>query len=268
MVIWRYMNIEKLEELLESNTLIFTALNQFPDQYEGHNTLIGEILSQIQSDAAKLAVSFEHLVAATIRESSFVNCWTRGRAENAAFWEIYGKRGTTVAIRSTYNQLRSLLPREYVIGQVKYVDYNSSPGFSVADSDSEFPFFEYVYHKRLEYSYENEIRAARIPRAGEAQVPSSADVVIPNPAELIDMACIRRSDCDTEKERVKRLCSRHELQFRESRMNEHPLQIRLTKQQADTLRNKIAAARLPRDLPEKVFAVAITRLLVETLEGE
>ena len=123
-----------------------------------------------------------------------------------------------------------------------------------------------MYHKRLEYSYEKEIRAARIPTSGKSLEPTSADVVIPNLSDLIDFVCIRRND--PERKRVEDLCSKHNLKFRESRINDPPLQIRLSEQQREILRYKIAAAQLPGDLPEVLYAVAITRLLTQTLRGE
>ena len=267
-VIWRYMNIEKLEEFVESSKLIFTSLDKFPDQYGGHNTLIGKILANIQSDSAKLAVLYEDLITTSIRESSYVNCWTEGDAENAAFWELYGKRGDVVAIRSTYSKLRNVLPDGYVIGCIEYTDYNSSSGFAVARSNSAYPFFEHVYHKRLEFRYENEVRAARIPRVGESQVPSTADVLIPNPSDLINTVLVRRSDPVTVRKKVENLCNKYELNYRESRINDHPLQIRLTEQQRDRFMSNIVAAKIPSDLPEKSYAIVITRLLNEALRGQ
>ena len=138
-IIWRYMNLKKFEELVESNKLIFTSLDKFSDQYEGHNTTIGNLIANVELDSAAWVDLYDKAFK-TIRESSYVNCWTAGPAENAAFWEIYGKGDTAVAIRSTYNRLRNVLPDDYVIGRVKYIDYNSSPGF-VVDDDSAFPYF-------------------------------------------------------------------------------------------------------------------------------
>lgn len=266
MPIWRYMVLEQFVDLVESKTLRFTSIDQYPDQYEGHNTMVGKIVANLQSDSAGLAVWSDNLINAFIRESSYVNCWAEGPAENAAFWEIKGTCGTAVAIRSNYSGLRNVLPEEYVVGCVKYVDYKSARPFTVAGLDSSFPFLEHVYHKRLEYSYEKEIRAARLPRSGAQDKPPSADVVICNLSDLIDFVCIRRND--PERKRVEDLCSKHNLKFRESRINDPPLQIRLSEQHREILVNKIAAAKLPGDLREEFFAVAITRLLGQTLRGE
>ena len=232
------------------------------------NTLIGQTLAKIQSDSAKLAGWSEDLITTSIRDSSFVNCWTKGPAENAAFWEIYGKQGTVVAIRSTYNKLRNVLPEEYVIGQIKYVDYDSSPGFSVAGVESAYPFLKFVYHKRVEYRYESEIRAARIPRVGEAFEQSSADIVIPNLSDLIENIYVRKSDPDEVKRRVKTLCSMHNLKYQESRIDGRPLQIRLTDEQRGKFMEKFLVAQIPLDFPEEFYAIEITQLLIETLRGE
>ena len=265
-IIWRYMNLRKFEELVESNKLIFTSVDKFSDQYEGHNTTVGNLIANVELGSAA-GVDLYNKAFKTIRESSYVNCWTLGPAENAAFWEIYGKGDTAVAIRSMYSKLRNVLPDEYVIGRVKYIDYNSSPGF-VVDDDSAFPYFSHVYHKRLEYSYEKEIRAARIPRVGRPDEQTSADVHIPILSDLIDTVCIRRSDSDKEKKRVKSLCNKHKLNYRESRINDQPLQIRMSEQQRAIFTDKIAAAKVPEDLPEILYAILISRLFLETLRGE
>ena len=265
-LIWRYMNLQQFVALVESNKLSFTSLDQYPDQYEGHNTLIGKISSNISYDSAGLAVWSDNLINTFIRESSYVNCWTEGPAESAAFWEIKGAQGIAVAIGSTYNKLRNVLPDNYVIGRIKYVNYNSSPGFAVAGPDSEFPFFEHVYHKRLEYCYENEIRAARLPRFGPIQKVPGADVVIPNLFDLIDTVCIRRSDHHRTKKRVENLCNTHKLNYRESRINDQPLQLRLSEQQREMLMNKIAAAGIPKNVSKKmIHAIVIIRGLKEAL---
>ena len=266
MPIWRYMVLEQFEDLVESSTLRFTSIDQYSDQYEGHNTMVGKIVANIQSDSAGSAVLADDVTNTLVREFSYVNCWTEGPAENAAFWEIKGTGGTAVAIRSNYSGLRNVLPVEYVVGCVKYVDYKSASPFMVAGPDSSFPFFKHVYHKRLEYSYEKEVRAARIPTSGTSLEWTSADVVIPNLSDLLDFVCIRRND--PERKRVEDLCSKHNLKFRESRINDPPLQIRLSEQQRTILVNKIAAAKLPEDLPEELYAVAISRLLTQTLRGE
>ena len=266
-VIWRYMNLKQFVALVESNKLSFTSLDQYPDQFEGHNTLAGKIASNISSDSAGLAVWSDDLVNTFIRESSYVNCWTEGPAESAAFWEIKGAKGIAVAIRSTYNKLRNVLPDNYVIGQVKYINYNLSPGFVVSGSDSEFPFFEHVYHKRLEYCYENEIRAARIPRFGSIPNASNADVCISNLSGFIDTVYIRRSDHHKTKKRVKNLCNKHKLNYGESRINDQPIQIRLSEQQRKKLMKRIAAANVPKGASSKMLqAIVIIRALKEALD--
>ena len=265
-VIWRYMSLKQFVALVELNKLTFTSLDQYPDKYEGHNTLVGKISSNMSSDSAGLAVWSDDLINTFIRESSYVNCWTEGPAESAAFWEIKGAQGIAVAIRSTYNKLRNVVPDDYVIARVKYIDYNSSPGFAVAGPDCTFPFFEHVYHKRLEYCYENEIRAAHIPRTGRIQKAPSADVVIPDLSDLIDAVCIRRSDHHRTKKRVENLCNKHNLNYQESRINDQPLQIRLSEEQRGMLIEKIAAANIPKNVRNKVMhAIMVLRAIKEVL---
>ena len=264
-IIWRYMNLKQFEKLVESNKLVFTSIDRFDDKYEGHNTLVGNLITNVELRTAAWVELYDKALK-TLRESSYVSCWTEGPAENAAFWELKGAQGTAVAIRSTYNKLRNVLPDDYVLGRVKYIDYNSSPGFK-ADDDSAYPYFAHLYHKRLEYSFEKEIRAARIPRIESSDEQVVADVHIPNLSDLIDTVYIRRNDCDEAKKRVRSLCNRHKLNYRESRIYDQPLQIRMTDQQREEFMEKIAAANLPGDLPEEFYAIAIIGLLNETLQG-
>ena len=265
-IVWRYMSLRRFEELVESNKLIFTALDKFDDRYEGHNTRVGNLLTNVKLGSAARVDLYDKAFQ-TMRESSYVNCWTQGPAENAAFWEIYGKGGTAVAIRSTYDKLRNVLPDDYVLGRVNYIDYNSSPGFK-ADDDSAYPYSAHIYHKRLEYSYEKEIRAARIPRLEGPDERTSADVPIPNLPDLIDYVYIRRTDSDEARKRVESLCKKHNLNYRESRIDDQPLPVLLSEQQRMILKDKIVAANIPDDLPETFYAILITRLYLDTLRGE
>ena len=248
-VIWRYMYFEQLLALVESKTLTFGSLEQYRgDKYEGHDTLAG----RISSDNAGLSVSYEDFINTFVRKLTYVNCWTEGPAENAAFWEIKGTRKVAVAIRSTYTKLKNVLPDDYVIGKIKYINYNSEPGFLSARFSSRFPFFAHVYHKRLEYCYENEIRAARIPRFGSVENAPSADVAIPNLSDLIDAVYIRRSDHQRTKKRVENLCNRHKLNYKESGINDQPAQIRMSDEQRETLIKKMEALDLPKEAYEKM----------------
>ena len=265
-IIWRYMTMEQFEELVESNKLIFTSIDKFDDKYEGHNTRVGDLITNAELRTAAW-VDLYNKALKTLRESSYVSCWTEGPAENAAFWELKAARGTAIAIRSKYSSLRNVLPDDYVLGRVNYIDYKSAPGFTV-DDGSAYPYFAHLYHKRLEYSYEKEIRAARIPRIENPDERVVADVHIPNLSDLIDTVCIRRSDCDEAKRKVKNLCDKHKLNYRESRIDDQPLQIRMTDQQRATFRDKIVAANAPDDLPEELYSILITRLFLQTLKGE
>ena len=55
----------------------------------------------------------------------YVSCWHRNDSESAAMWKLYSSTSDAIAIRVKLNILSKLLPCDYLVAPVQYVDYDS-----------------------------------------------------------------------------------------------------------------------------------------------
>lgn len=144
------MSLTKFLSLLGRGALFFSLVGDMEDNYEG---FIYPIPSAERSDPDGVARSGLALVSATIR-TSLISCWTESEYESNLMWEKYaGEEG--VAIRTTFQGLKDSFTcvekDKAVFGQVTYVDYKDEVRrLGTAP----------LYHKRMEYREENELRIA------------------------------------------------------------------------------------------------------------
>ena len=82
----------------------------------------------------------------------YVSCWHMNQHENDAMWKAYTRDTRSVAIRTTFAALRACLPSYVDIGMVRYLDYTT-------DRLPTLNMFQYITHKRIQLSFEQEIRA-------------------------------------------------------------------------------------------------------------
>lgn len=151
-VIWRFMNMEKFENLITTAKLYFCRADLFADQSEGlppegyypfpHLNPL-DVLDRRQIDDSRGNV-------AQFREAFYINCWHLFREETCKMWEKYGADG--VAICSRYSLLKSALDAltdRAFLGLVRYGPQGMS-GWNL---------FRFVFTKRAEFADENEVRA-------------------------------------------------------------------------------------------------------------
>jgi hypothetical protein len=153
-VIWRFLNLQKFRDLIETSELYFCRADLFADEREGlppeeYLATFGlnpfdindrrELTNHIGSDAQ-------------FREGFYVNCWYLFTEETCQMWKEYGTEG--VAITSQYMLLKSALDatsdRAY-IGQIRYGAQHLLGKTA--------NIFRYVTTKRNKYAHEQEIRA-------------------------------------------------------------------------------------------------------------
>lgn len=180
-VIWRYMDIDKFEWLLEHARLFMASADNLGDPREG-STPVGEIewwqreFENAQTDEQRATVAhnreFFAYFARTLRPHYFVSCWHRNSHENYSMWRCYTKSRRAVAIRTTYQALRNSLPDNALLGVVRYIDY-------ATDRLPWGNMFEYIMHKDVTFQYEAEARA----------------VVVPPPTEELGLAKFREDYC-------------------------------------------------------------------------
>lgn len=161
--IWRYVDLTKFLDLLNSKSLYFTRLDKFDDIFEGavpvktaqtrripkHQAFVdGEIINFFEIPENYI----EHQKRE--REKFAANCWHMNDYESAAMWRLYLKSNEGIAVQSNFNKLKKILskPRtQFFVGTVSYIDYEND------DLKFENTFLPFV-HKRKSFSHENELR--------------------------------------------------------------------------------------------------------------
>jgi hypothetical protein len=131
-VVWRFMDFPKFIQLLETSSLWFSRADIFEDPLEAGFT-DGELL---KLNSQRVTPDEQHIrramvkMPAYMRVTGFVNCWRAGQDESMAMWDLYGKAGGSVAIKSTIGRLKesaALASQKIFIGEVRYVDWRESP---------------------------------------------------------------------------------------------------------------------------------------------
>jgi hypothetical protein len=144
--LWRYLDFAKFVHLIATKTLHFTRIDQFKDKFEGSYPV-----KNIKDWERKYpdVGDFKHY-----RKFACVSCWYESIHESAAMWEMYGKDGQGIAIRSTEERIRgSFDDDDLVFARVKYID------FLRRKARINIPYDAFLY-KRIEFKSEREFRVA------------------------------------------------------------------------------------------------------------
>ena len=181
--LFRYMDHDKLDDILNSSSLYFCRMDRFGDKLEGITPyqmieviglykyrFLGSVTNHNFSDIEKKKIynsnekSFQ-VTKAEINQNQkkiFVSCWYCQNFESQAMWDIYGNEG--VAIRIDRNELNTILENsltdsegESFAGFVDYKDFNDV----FHDNNEELwsksnPFFR----KHISFNHEDEYRFA------------------------------------------------------------------------------------------------------------
>jgi hypothetical protein len=163
-ILWRYMDLPKLVSLLSKSELYLVQLASLEDTWEGKfpPAVRQALIAFYDSNAWNQGRSRSAIppqfnpadwMSTEIRKTAYVNCWCMQKHESAAMWQIYG--GTSgVAIRTQYRLLRDALPSSVFIGQVQYIDPETT----------EFPHgnaLNLIMHKRHFFRHEEECRVVK-----------------------------------------------------------------------------------------------------------
>jgi hypothetical protein len=160
-VLWRYMDSDKFEWLLEHGRLFMSTADNLGDSREG-STPPGEIdwWKQEYNNAAteEQRATVDHNrnffanFAQNFRRRYYVSCWHMNTHENYSMWRCYTRTKRAVAIRTTYSALRKALPITALMGVIRYIDYSK-------DRLPSGNMFEWIMHKDINFRYEAEVRA-------------------------------------------------------------------------------------------------------------
>lgn len=161
------MDYSKFKWLLDYKRLFMPAAKVLGEPLEGTEPEGNEIwwkeqIRQAKTDKQKEIIRANQqklsAFAKEFGEHYYVSCWHMNENENNGMWKKYTKSPESIAIQTTYKDLRSLLSDYIEIGVVRYIDYDN-------ESLPSLNMFEYITHKHIEFCYEREVRAVASPPA-------------------------------------------------------------------------------------------------------
>lgn len=165
--LWRYMDAPKFEWLVENQRLFMPSAAHLGDPLEG-STPRGELewwrrkVANADTEEHRQTIAHNRALlsrfAERFRDHYYVSCWHMNEHENHAMWGCYTAQAKSVAIWTSYEALQDLLPSHVQMGIVRYTDYATGrlPTMNM---------FEYIMHKDIAYSFEQEVRAVGFPPA-------------------------------------------------------------------------------------------------------
>lgn len=180
--LWRYMDFTKFVSMLARKSLYFTSLKKMSEQdpFEGmlpdtffecrswktvddvpeHERwrltlypMNGQTpLQMAQSSMEDFARAVQHS-----RKILYINCWHMNNYESAAMWSIYARRGSGIAVTSTYEMLQNSLPSDKAIfgSKITYSDYSVDLNDGVFSNN----LLTSAIRKRRSFEFEKEFRA-------------------------------------------------------------------------------------------------------------
>ena len=169
-IIWRYMKVKRLENMLLSKKLYLRRVDLFRgvDQYEGQRSPDNVAVLNIEDKDTLEQIKKFNLPAADYdrikrflednsknREAkkSYISCWHMKDEESDVMWKVFGNDESEkyIAIKTTVGKLKqAILDKQFVYYQpVKYSD--------MLDNN-----FDGIWYKNSAYSYEREFRVAKV----------------------------------------------------------------------------------------------------------
>jgi hypothetical protein len=104
--VWRYLDLPKFIDLLNTSTLYLSRIAVLGDPFEGSYPranaveLLGDPMSRLGP------------VRRRGRDLWYVNCWHVNDHESAAMWELYAGRGAGLAVQTSYKALKESIIEE------------------------------------------------------------------------------------------------------------------------------------------------------------
>lgn len=149
-VIWRFMDMSKLEDLISTQELHFSRADLFNDETEGLPP--NECLPYLGFDSILQQQELDNAIGsiAQFREGFYICCWSLFTEETARMWKDFAMYG--VAIESRYSLLKLALEscsNRPHLGLVRYGSKHLT-GWNI---------MRFISTKREQYKHEQEVRA-------------------------------------------------------------------------------------------------------------
>jgi hypothetical protein len=204
--LWRYMSLDKLINLLESDNLFFTPLETYQntDPFEGYIPKVAfEAYAKIFAPEIKdLCIAYEEFKSRpdqnpeqlallskmkdgidrlnektrntfkTISKGITVNCWHANECESEAMWKLYSDNGKGIAVKTSVSSLVKSIQHFQQdiliqVGAVKYFDFNDN---QINPKDCVIDGHLSPLLKRSSFSHENEVRLFTVPKINSDNV--------------------------------------------------------------------------------------------------
>jgi hypothetical protein len=167
-IIWRYMDIIKFLDLIQTQQLYFSNIENFNDPYEG---FVSIDYKEMELKNFK-TVEEKNLYEAEKKEelkNYFINCWHINNYENVAMWKAYTDSNNGIAIKSTITDLvvaiglKNYNNKEYnnniSFGKVEYIgDLNDEEILKIKNKTIFNDKTKILLYKNISFKDENEVR--------------------------------------------------------------------------------------------------------------
>jgi len=169
--IWRYMNFEKFQNMIENTSLFFCRADKLGEKWEG--ILTKKMIEKFGLEEKKILSSngstynlIEWHKSKELR-SHLINCWHVNNDESYEMWKTYVSKNDnistkSIAIQSTIGRLKDSFCKteeRIWVGEVKYIDHNilepKNRFLNIGWPNTLGVFFL----KRKEFKLERELRA-------------------------------------------------------------------------------------------------------------
>jgi len=169
--IWRYMNFEKFQNMIEDASLFFCRADKLGEKCEG--TLPKKMIKKFGMEEKKIPSSngntynLKEWHKSRELRSHLINCWHINNDESYEMWTTYASKNNSIgtksiAIQSTIGRLKNSFNKteeRIWIGEVKYVDHNIlEPKNRLLNIDRPNTL-EVFFLKRKKFKQEQELRA-------------------------------------------------------------------------------------------------------------
>lgn len=153
-ILRRYMDLSKYLDLLCSKTLYFCQADKFPDRYEG---VLTNSMRELQNSLNRRGLSRDRAEDFVLRArlGTYVSCWTYGKSDNMALWQLYGGIKNSVAVTTTVKNLKKCVSIDSdipIICKVDYIDHHKDPQFPTGNPTTA------LMYKNKSYFFEREVR--------------------------------------------------------------------------------------------------------------
>ncbi|CAH0318347.1 hypothetical protein SRABI80_04746 [Peribacillus frigoritolerans] len=146
--VWKYMDLEKLDSLLNYKALYFAKPGAFIDKLEGSYS--NWDLEQYEGYRS-IITTREYM--RKVQEFSAVSCWHMNDYESAGMWDLYLNSKDGVAIKTNYKSLlNSITDLRFKVfsGKLQYIDFHKEM--------TSKNIYDTLFYKRKSFIHENELR--------------------------------------------------------------------------------------------------------------